>query len=60
MPTRRKISLWELKELKENYGISLQAIIYRARSLGLVTGRQVRNFRETIRANGWSPSPWRI
>jgi len=53
MPARRKISLWELKELKESYGISLQAIIYRARSLGLVTGRQVRNFRETMKANGW-------
>ena len=53
MPARRKISLWELKELKESYGISLQAIIYRARSLGLVTARQVRKFRETMKANGW-------
>ena len=53
LPARRKISLWELKELKESYGISLQAIIYRARSLGLVTGRQVRRFRETIREKGW-------
>jgi len=53
MPARRKISLWELKELKENYGISLQAIMYRAHSLGLVTDRQMRNFRETIKANGW-------
>ncbi len=53
MPSRRKISLWELKELKESYGISLQAIIYRARSLGLVTGRQARTFRETIKAKGW-------
>jgi len=53
MPARRKISLWELKELKESYGISLQAIIYRARSLGLVTGRQARTFRETIKAKGW-------
>ena len=53
MPARRKISLWELKELKESYGISLQAIMYRARSLGLVAARQVRNFRETMKANGW-------
>jgi Zn-dependent peptidase ImmA (M78 family)/transcriptional regulator with XRE-family HTH domain len=53
MPARRKISLWELKELKESYGISLQAIMYRARSLGLVADRQVRNFRETMKANGW-------
>lgn len=56
MPARRKISLWELKELKESYGISLQAIIYRARSLGLVTGRQARTFRETIKAKGWQVS----
>ena len=53
MPARRKISLWELKELKETYGISLQAIVYRARSLGLVTVRQARSFRETIKAKGW-------
>lgn len=53
MPARRKISLWELKELKESYGISLQAIIYRARSLGLVSDRHVRNFRETMKANDW-------
>jgi transcriptional regulator with XRE-family HTH domain len=53
MPARRKISLWELKELKEGYGISLQAIVHRARSLGLITGRQFRKFRETIRAKGW-------
>jgi Zn-dependent peptidase ImmA (M78 family)/transcriptional regulator with XRE-family HTH domain len=53
MPARRKISLWELKELKESYGISLQAIMYRGRSLDLVADRQVRNFRETMKANGW-------
>jgi len=53
MPARRKISLWELKGLKESYGVSLQAIISRVGTLGLVTERQARNFRETIRANGW-------
>jgi Zn-dependent peptidase ImmA (M78 family)/transcriptional regulator with XRE-family HTH domain len=53
MPARRKISFWELKELKESYGISLQAIMYRARVLGIVTARQLRNFRETVRANDW-------
>lgn len=53
MPARRKISLWELKELKESYGISLQAVMYRARSLELVTDRQLRKFRETMKANDW-------
>ena len=52
LTTRRKISLWALKELKESYGISLQVIMYRAHSLGLVTDRQLRHFRETIKANG--------
>lgn len=53
MPGRRKVAFRELKELKESYGLSLQAIVYRARTLGLLTDRQVRSFRETMRANGW-------
>ncbi len=50
---RRKISLWELKEIKEEYGISLQAIVRRARTLGIVTGRKERSFREMMREKGW-------
>jgi Zn-dependent peptidase ImmA (M78 family) len=50
---RRKLSLWEIRDIKETYGVSLQAIAYRARSLGLLTARQFRNFRATFRANGW-------
>ena len=51
---RRKITLWELGAIKEKYGISLQAIMYRASELGLITPRHLRDFLETIRANDWS------
>jgi Zn-dependent peptidase ImmA (M78 family)/transcriptional regulator with XRE-family HTH domain len=52
-PPRRKVTLGELGEIKETYGVSLQAIMYRAHALGLVTDRQLRAFRETIKARGW-------
>jgi Zn-dependent peptidase ImmA (M78 family)/transcriptional regulator with XRE-family HTH domain len=51
--TRRKVTMGELGEIKETYGISLQAIMYRAHALGFITGRQLRSFRETIKARGW-------
>ncbi len=51
--SRRKVTMGELGEIKETYGISLQAIMYRAHGLGLVTDRQLRSFRETIKAKGW-------
>lgn len=50
---RRKVTMGELGEIKETYGISLQAIMYRAHALGFVTGRQLRSFRETIKVRGW-------
>lgn len=49
----RKVTLGELGEIKEAYGVSLQAIMHRAHALGLVTARQLRAFRETIKARGW-------
>jgi Zn-dependent peptidase ImmA (M78 family)/DNA-binding XRE family transcriptional regulator len=51
---RRKITLWELAAIKERYGISLQAIMHRARDLDLVTARHLREFQATIKKNGWS------
>jgi Zn-dependent peptidase ImmA (M78 family)/transcriptional regulator with XRE-family HTH domain len=52
-PSRRKIGLGELGEVKEAFGISLQAIMYRAHALGFVSDRQLRAFRETVKAKGW-------
>jgi Zn-dependent peptidase ImmA (M78 family) len=44
----------ELGEIKETFGISLQAIMHRAHALGLASDRQLRSFRETIKAKGWA------
>jgi Zn-dependent peptidase ImmA (M78 family)/transcriptional regulator with XRE-family HTH domain len=52
-PPRRKVTLGDLAEIKETFGVSLQAIMYRAHALGFVTDRQLRSFRETIKAKGW-------
>ena len=52
-PPRRKVTLGDLAEIKETFGVSLQAIMYRAHGLGFVTDRQLRSFRETIKAKGW-------
>jgi len=51
--TRRKVTMGELGEIKETYGISIQAIMYRAHALGFIASRQIRSFRETIKARGW-------
>jgi len=53
-PARRKVTLGDLAEIKETFGLSLQAIMYRAHGLGLVSDRQLRSFRETIKARGWA------
>jgi Zn-dependent peptidase ImmA (M78 family)/transcriptional regulator with XRE-family HTH domain len=53
-PSRRKVTLGDLAEIKETFGVSLQAIMYRAHGLGLVRDRQLRSFRETLKAKGWT------
>jgi len=52
-PTRRKVTMGDLGEIKETYGVSLQAIMYRAHALGYISDRQLRSFRETLKAKGW-------
>jgi len=52
-PARRKVTLGDLGEIKEAYGVSLQAIMYRAHALGYISDRQLRSFRETLKARGW-------
>jgi len=52
--SRRKVTLGDLGEIKETYGVSLQAIMYRARARGFVSDRQLRSFRETVKARGWA------
>ena len=52
-PSRRKVTMGDLGEIKETYGVSLQAIMYRAHGLDLVSDRQLRAFRETLKERGW-------
>ena len=54
LPSRRKVTLGDLGEIKETYGVSLQAIMYRAHGLGLTSDRQLRSFRETLKAKDWT------
>lgn len=53
-PSRRKVTLADLAELKETFGVSMQAIMYRAHDLGFVTDRQLRSFRETLKEKNWT------
>lgn len=53
LPVGRKIAFSELAEIKQRYGVSLQAIMYRAFDLGLVTERRLRSFREMMNEKGW-------
>jgi len=50
---RAEISPGELKELKEQYGISMQAIMYRARLHGIISEYAHENFSIGISRRGW-------
>ncbi len=47
------ITLTSLAALKPRWGISIQALIYRAHELGLITDRQYRYLFEQISIRGW-------
>ena len=51
-PSRRKVTMGDLAEIKQTFGVSLQAIMYRAHGLDLVSDRQLRSFRETLKDRG--------
>jgi len=53
MRKREQISLWELEEIKQLYGISIQAIIKRAHMLGIVSDFFYRNFQVMLNQKGW-------
>lgn len=50
---RKKMTEWELKKLKGMYGISMQAIMARARTLGLVSAHTYKMFHIYVSKNGW-------
>ncbi len=53
MKKREQITLWELKEIKQIYGISIQAIVKRAHMLGIVSDFFYRNFQVMLNRKGW-------
>jgi Zn-dependent peptidase ImmA (M78 family)/DNA-binding XRE family transcriptional regulator len=50
---RTKLSIKELGEIKKQYGISMQAIVYRAKDLGIITDTYARQFMFLMSHNGW-------
>jgi len=53
MKKREQITLWELEEIKQIYGISIQAIVKRAHMLGIVSDFYYRNFLVMLNQKGW-------
>ncbi|MFV2072529.1 MAG: helix-turn-helix domain-containing protein [Thermoanaerobaculales bacterium] len=50
---RRRISLVELLLLKEKYGMSVQALVYRLRDLDIISSSQATVLWKQINARGW-------
>ena len=53
MKKREQITLWELGEIKQLCGISMQAIVKRAHMLGIVSDFYYRNFQAMLNKKGW-------
>lgn len=54
LPTRMTGAGWmKLKELKEYWGVSMQALLYRAKSLGRLSDTSYRNAMITVSKNKW-------
>lgn len=50
---RNKLDLYELHDLKHQYGISMQALIYRARDLGIIDQNMFCQLNKLFRKNNW-------
>ena len=53
MKKREQITLWELGEIKQSYGISIQAVVKRAHMLGIVSDFYYRNFQVMLKQKEW-------
>jgi Zn-dependent peptidase ImmA (M78 family)/transcriptional regulator with XRE-family HTH domain len=51
---RRRIELLELAMLKKKYGLSMQAWVYRAQDLGIITNSCAAILFKTFRSRGWT------
>src|SRR5262249_6847360 len=52
-PQLRQLTLGRLIDLKREWGVSIQAIVERATSLGLIRPSQRTNLYKTLSARGW-------
>jgi Zn-dependent peptidase ImmA (M78 family)/transcriptional regulator with XRE-family HTH domain len=52
-PQLRKLSLGRLQDLKREWGVSIQALVERARELGTITVAQRTNFYKQFSMKGW-------
>ncbi len=50
---RSRITPWELKKLKGIFGVSIQAIMARARNLSIISAATYKSFCIFVRKNGW-------
>ncbi len=50
---RKKLFVQELGALKQQYGISIQALVYRARDLGIISDTYVKQFMYLMVHNQW-------
>lgn len=56
---RSEISLGELRVLKRRYGVSLQALTYRCKDLGIINRTLYSNLFEIYDRNGWRNEPYK-
>jgi len=58
---RNAVDLGELVMLKQRYRMSLQAIVYRLRELGIISDNHGQNWFVSIKGKGWGKvEPWEI
>jgi len=57
LPSSMSVSAWQqLAALKERWGVSIQALLFRARQLGRLSDVSYRNAMMTVSARGWRRS----
>ena len=57
-PRRTEISLGELRVLKRRFGVSLQALTYRCKDLGIINRTLYRDLFDLYDRNGWRAEPY--
>jgi len=50
---RSKITFWELKELKQMYGVSFQVILHRAKVNGIISENAYKSIYSEMKKNDW-------